>query len=123
MALPPTALPPDLVEHARRLRRDATEAESALWDLLRDRRFGGLKFRRQGPLPPYVLDFFCVEKRLAIELDGGHHADPREVAADGARTAFLSERGIRVVRCWNHEVLRDLEAVVATLWAAVHPGE
>lgn len=63
------------IEHARKLRTDMTDAERRLWSLLRNRRGGGRKFRRQHPIGPYIADFACVERRLIIEADGGQHAD------------------------------------------------
>ena len=91
-----------------------------MWALLRSRRFGGFKFRRQAPFPPYVLDFYCAAARLAVELDGGQHTEPAQVARDAERTALLAGKGIRVLRFWNHEVLGQPEAVLSALWAEVH---
>ena len=118
-------LPADLVEDARRLRRDATDAENFLWKMVRNRRFGGFKFRRQFAVPPYVLDFYCAELRLGIELDGGQHAEPERVDADRRRSEFLERHGIRGVRFWNNEVLgEDVGSFVARLWNLLHrsPG-
>jgi very-short-patch-repair endonuclease len=115
----PSRLPEHLVENARRFRREATDAEDLLWEMLRDRRFGGFKFRRQVPVPPYVLDFYCVAARTAVELDGGQHAQIAHARADEARSALLAKRGIRVLRFWNDEVLRNPEAIAEALWAAL----
>src|SRR5436190_5254257 len=115
-------LPAHLVENARRLRREATDAEGLLWQMLRDRRFGGFKFRRQAQIPPYVLDFHRNQARLAVELDGGQHAETAQAFADEARSAFLAGRGIRVLRFWNDEVLRDPEGITERLWAALQEG-
>src|SRR3989442_1833042 len=108
-----------LSPHAKRLRRDETDAERKLWMRLRDRQLNGLKFRRQQPIGRYVVDFFCPERRLVIELDGGHHAD--QVQADQRRTEFLNTAGYRVLRFWDHEVLANTDAVLQQIAAAVNP--
>jgi len=113
------ALPADIKVFARNLRGSQTDAENLFWYLLRDRRFLGLKFRRQHPVPPYVLDFYCEELRLAIELDGGQHNDPEGIERDRERDIFLARHNIRVLRYWNDDVLTRLEDVLEHLWAAV----
>jgi len=107
------------VEFARQLRRRQTDAESRLWGYLRDRRFLGLKFRRQVPSGRYVLDFYCHELRMAVELDGGQHL---ESAYDIERDAWLVEQGIRVVRFWNHDVLARTDVVLEALRLTVESG-
>ncbi|MBI4488448.1 MAG: endonuclease domain-containing protein [Deltaproteobacteria bacterium] len=97
-------------DRARRLRRDQTEAEHRLWRRLRARQLCDTKFRRQHPIGPFIVDFCCVEGRLVVELDGGQHAV--EVERDQRRTAYLAERGYRVLRFWDHEVLTNIEAVM-----------
>ena len=97
--------------HARPLRQNLTDAERALWNQLRARRLNGLKFKRQGTLRPYVVDFYCSEARLVVEADGGQHDHPR----DAARTEWLLREGYRVIRFWNHEVLGDLEGVLQAI--------
>src|SRR5882672_5523242 len=84
---------------ARRLRRDMTEAEKRLWYLLRGHRFDGMKFKRQVPVGPYIVDFASISLRLIIELDGGQHDSRRE--HDARRTAWLEADGYRVIRFWN----------------------
>src|SRR5262249_7534924 len=91
---------------ARRLRRSVTVVERLLWRRLRDRQLDGHKFRRQHPLGPYVLDFFCEARKLVIEIDGGQHAD--QVQHDERRTRWLEERGCRVIRFWNNDVTGNL---------------
>ena len=81
-----------------------------LWQHLRNRRLHGLKFRRQHPIERVIVDFYCAEKQLMIEVDGGIHEKQRE--QDAAGDAFLQERGYRVVRFRNEEVLNDIEAVL-----------
>ena len=106
-------------DFARKLRRDSTDAEQRLWQALRDRRLRGYKFRRQHPVPPYILDFYCVELALALELDGGGHREPEQRRHDEARTAFLNQRGILVKRFTNYEVLLQTETLVDHLWILV----
>ena len=107
---------PDLIiRRARDLRRNRTLAERRLWSLLRDRRCNGYKFRFQHPVPPYVVDFACVERRLVIEVDGGQHG----VATDARRTAFLEAHGYTVIRFWNNDVLGNLEGVYEVILAAL----
>ena len=97
-----------LIDRARRLRRDSTAAERALWALLRAWQLDGHKIRRQAPIGPYIVDFLCHERRLIVEVDGGQHAD--EIAYDTRRTAWLNAKGYEVVRLWNNDVLEDPEA-------------
>ena len=112
-------IPPEAIAFARKLRHEQTDAESLMWYLLRDRRLGGHKFRRQHPMPPYTLDFYCHEMGLVIELDGGQHAESER---DGRRDVWLGQQGLRVLRYWNNQVLQETEAVLADIWAALHDG-
>ncbi len=107
---------PRSLAHARRLRGDMTEAEKRIWYLLRRRQFGGLNFRRQAPIDPYIVDFACLSIRLVIELDGGQHDANAE--ADARRTAWLESQGYRVLRFWNNEVFENLDGVLHTISAA-----
>ncbi|WP_428311054.1 ATP-dependent RNA helicase HrpA [Hydrocarboniphaga sp.] len=108
---------------ARELRAQSTDAESKLWYLLRDRRLNGLKFRRQHPVGAYTLDFYCDESKLAVELDGGQHNESAQQVHDTERTAFLSSRGINLLRFWNDEFLKQPESVLeAILAAAARPS-
>jgi very-short-patch-repair endonuclease len=100
----------ELKNRARRLRREQTEAENKLWARLRARQLGGAKFRRQHSIGPFIADFFCIERGLVIELDGGQHAD--QVKRDQRRTAFIELCGYRVLRFWDNEVLQNIEAVL-----------
>ena len=98
-----------MVNHrARALRRDMTDAERRLWAALRHRRLRHLKFRRQHPLGPFIVDFACIEHRLIVEADGGPHADSDD---DARRTALLESRGWRVLRFWNNDILANPEGV------------
>ncbi|MCO5055119.1 DNA methyltransferase [Thermomonas sp.] len=110
--------PKEATDFARSLRQHGTDAEQGLWQLLRDRRLGGFKFRRQHPLPPYTLDFYCDAAKLCIELDGSQHEDA--AAHDARRDAFLHARGIRTLRVWNNEALENLEGVLEGIWNALH---
>ena len=94
---------PILRDRARRLRRERTDAERTLWQRLRGKQLGGLKFRRQHVVGPWILDFYCPECRLAVELDGGQHNETENRRRDEARTAFLEDRGmaVRAIRTWR----------------------
>ena len=100
MQVPPAQLTPmtkpAATARARELRRQSTAAETRLWHFLRDRRLRGLKFRRQHAVGPYILDFYCSEARLAIEVDGGGHAETEQKAYDRERTRAIAARGIRL---------------------------
>ncbi|MFN3934542.1 endonuclease domain-containing protein [Parvibaculum sp.] len=104
------------VPRARHLRMMQTEAEARLWSRLRNRMLGGFKFRRQVPIGPYIADFVCVERMLVVEADGGQHADN---AADKRRTRYLEERGYRVIRFWNPDVLSNTEGVLEMILIAL----
>ncbi|MGB3041694.1 MAG: DUF559 domain-containing protein [Xanthobacteraceae bacterium] len=101
---------------ARRLRRNATDAELALWNRLRSRAVNGLKFVRQEPIGPYTVDFVCRERRLVVEVDGGQHAGS---ASDVVRDAWLIARSYRVLRFWNNDVLSNIAGVLETIAAAL----
>lgn len=103
--------------HARRLRREQTDAEARLWFYLRNCQLDGAKFRRQQPLGPFVVDFCCMEVGLVIEVDGGQHSE-RELA-DARRTQLLEEQGFLVLRFWNNEVLEQTEAVLERIMMAI----
>jgi len=98
--------------HARELRHATTEAEQKLWSFLRNRQLKGKKFRRQHPINQYVVDFYCHECNLAIELDGNFHRQVETKEYDESRTALLNENGITVLRFWNEEVLNEAEKVL-----------
>ena len=105
-----------LLPRARTLRRDQTDAESKVWNCLRNRRLGGCKWKRQVPIGPFVADFVCAEAMLIVEIDGGQHSE--QAARDARRTACLEQAGYRVIRFWNYEVNEDLEAVCTTIFTA-----
>ena len=95
---------------ARKLRKSMTDAERKLWRGLRLRQMHDHKFRRQFPLGPYIVDFVCLEARLIVEVDGGQHADEKN--GDAQRDAWLTSQNFRVLRYWNNQVLKELDAVL-----------
>ncbi|MEQ1321855.1 MULTISPECIES: endonuclease domain-containing protein [Acinetobacter] len=104
-----------LLEYAKSMRHDATNAEHLMWQLLRAQRFMNLKFRRQHVIEPYIVDFFCHELGLVVELDGGQHNTDESVAYDNGRTQFLEALGLKVIRYWNDDVLDRSEVVLEDL--------
>ena len=112
-------LEPGQLEFARQLRRAATDAETLLWRHLRGRQLAGRKFRRQHPVSPYVLDFYCEELHLGIELDGGQHYADEGAQHDQCRAESLLGSGIRLLRFSNREVLLELPAVLERIYLEV----
>jgi very-short-patch-repair endonuclease len=110
------------VPRARRLRRDATDAEQKLWRHLRRLSLPDSHFRRQATIGPYFADFACHRTRLVIEVDGGQHNEDRQVELDAARTAYLHSQGYRVLRFWNHDVLENIDGVLQTINEALKSG-
>lgn len=108
------AIPAFAKVRAREMRHEPTEAEKALWKLLRDRRLAALKWRRQFPLGDFIVDFVCLEHRLVVECDGSQHADN---ARDDKRDAWLISQEFNIARFWNHEVLNERESVMDTILA------
>ncbi|CAN5609130.1 hypothetical protein BH20VER3_BH20VER3_04980 [soil metagenome] len=104
---------------ARYQRRHGTKAERILWQHLRNRAVCGHKFRRQHPLEPYILDFYCPEAHLAVELDGSGHAYALRRRQDQLREDFFAQRGIRILRFWNDEVFENLDGVLQVIWWAL----
>jgi very-short-patch-repair endonuclease len=87
-----------------------------MWQWLRDRRFTNYKFRRQQPIGPYILDFFCPEAKLSIELDGNQHGFPGAKTHDEKRAQFFATSGIKELRFWNGQLRRESEAIRATIF-------
>ena len=114
-------VPEDLLAFARKLRTEQTDAEQLIWRLLRDRRLAGAKFRRQHPVEAgdkkFILDFYCHDLMLAVELDGGQHQV--HAARDETRTTALEKLGISVLRFWNNDVLQQTEPVLEKIWMTV----
>ena len=94
---------------ARKLRKNLTEAERTLWRYLRLRQFDGNKLRRQQPIGRYIVDFVCLEKKLIVEVDGGQHSE--QVVYDSERNEWLERQGFRILRFWNNQVLKEIDAV------------
>jgi very-short-patch-repair endonuclease len=116
------------VELARHLRSNPAAAERTAWRLLRNRRVLGLKFRRQHPIARFVVDFYCAELRLVLEIDGGVHDDQRKSELDDARSAWLETRGYRVLRVRSGEVSepvlkRLVQEVLSLRSPSPHRGE
>ena len=103
-----------LIEEAKRMRKEPTDAEAALWELLRDKKLGD-KFRRQHLIDDFIVDFVCLSKNLVIEVDGGYHNDPTQKEYDQQRTLYLNEKGFKVIRFTNEEVLGNTEAVLTKI--------
>lgn len=118
MATRLTRIQPALKKRSRALRKAMSEAEKRLWMHLRRGQLKGCRFRRQHPYGFYVLDFVCLEAKLVIEVDGGQHL--QQMDRDARRTAWLEQRGFRILRFWNHEVVSEIEAVKAVIEHALH---
>ena len=107
---------------ARKLRENQTDVEGKLWSRLRDRQLSGVKFRRQHPIGPFIVDFYCLERGLIVELDGSQHVQRN--TADKRRTRFLEGLGYRVLRFWNNDVLSNFDGVLERISEALdgpHP--
>jgi 5-methyltetrahydrofolate--homocysteine methyltransferase len=102
-------------ERARSLRKTMTGPERKLWRELSGRAAGGLRFRRQHPIGPYIADFVCLEKRLVVEVDGELHALDDQIEHDRRRTAWLESEGYRVIRFWSNEVMDNIGGVVEAI--------
>ncbi len=106
-------MPSNLTRTAKKLRRNATQVETILWNQLRAKQIKGVKFRRQQPIDEFIVDFVSFEKKLIIELDGGQHAQARE--EDHERDKRLSGKGYTVLRFWDNEVLENLTGVLEVI--------
>ena len=106
-----------LKTNARQLRKNLTDAEKRLWQILRLRQVKGLKFRRQFQVGRYIVDFACPSRQLIVEVDGGQHAE--QVEYDDERTKWLESQGFRVLRFWNNEIQMNLEGVKETIYNAL----
>jgi very-short-patch-repair endonuclease len=105
---------------AKKLRANTTPHERILWRALKELPIEGTHFRRQAPIGPYVVDFFCPAMRLIVELDGGHHNEDATAERDRERQTWLEREGYRVLRFWNSEIARELNAVMDRIYAEVH---
>ena len=104
-------------DRAKHLRKNATNAERLLWHHLRRYQINGHKFRRQQPMGRYIVDFVCFEKKVIIELDGGHHS--QQVEYDTTRTEWLESQGFRVLRFWNNQIMKETDAVKSVILEAL----
>ena len=101
-----------ILSHARAMRRDPTRAERKLWQALRKRQAGGLKYRRQVPLGPYIADFYCSSAQLVVEVDGISHLDS---SSDAIRDEWMKRHGLRIFRVTNSDVFSNLEGIVMAI--------
>lgn len=101
-----------LRQFAKQMRREPTPTENKAWQILRNRRLSGFKFRRQHPFGKYILDCYCPAAKVVVELDGDSHATPEGQAIDVERTRYLEVRGVLVLRFWNSEVAEERDAIV-----------
>ncbi len=109
------------VRQARSFRKKSTDAEKRPWSCLRNRKLAGLKFRRQHPLADRTIDLFCADAKLAVELDGSGHLGELRQGSDLDREIELYEKGIRILRFRNSEVLENLESVLNSIVYAIEP--
>lgn len=106
---------PEHKELRRKLRRDPSLGEKVLWQYLCNRQFHGLKFRRQHGIGKYVVDFYCAEAKVAVEVDGDFHAEPTAVAYDRERDSYIRQHGVRVIRFIAIDVIGNTDDVLNTL--------
>jgi very-short-patch-repair endonuclease len=105
-------------EPARRLRRNQTDVERLVWFRLRDRRLAGWKFKRQVPIDRFIVDFFCADAKIIVELDGGQHDQDKEREAN--RTRILEAMGYLVLRFWNNDVMRNIDGVLEEILSTIN---
>ncbi len=105
----------EVKERRKALRKEMPPAEIILWNVLRDKKLGGLKFRRQYSIGPFIVDFYCSQLKLAIEIDGESHFVEGADSRDRERQAFIEAKGIHVLRFTNRDVYERLEGVVAQI--------
>jgi very-short-patch-repair endonuclease len=107
----------NLTYKARSLRHNQTDVEHLLWQKLRNRQVLNFKFRRQFPIDPFIVDFCCLELKLIIELDGSQHLE--QVTYDERRSLCLAQRGFKVIRFWNNEVIENSEGVLERIYLII----
>jgi very-short-patch-repair endonuclease len=118
---PTRTVHPAILARARELRRPLTPQEAKLWGRLRRKQLYGIKFRRQHPMDRFILDFFCYQHKLVVEVDGGQHSEPVQHAYDQARTEWLEGRGLRVIRFTNGDIDTNIDGVLSEIarWCGV----
>jgi len=109
----------NLKEPARRLRKNMTNAERKLWSKIRIKQVKGYQFLRQRPIGSYIVDFYCPEAKLVIEVDGGQHFTREGQESDRSRDIYLRSLGLRVLRFNNHDVMKNIQSVVDEIFEAV----
>jgi len=119
--MPKIPLPAEILKRCCALRKNDTDAEKRLWSFLRNRQLN-MKFRRQYPFQGYILDFYCHAAQLAIEVDGGGHLEEGQALYDQERTLVLNSHGIKVLRFFNEEILKELEKVILAIWEELTPS-
>jgi len=107
----------------RKLRKTQTPYEHKLWQVLRNRGFANLKFRRQYKIGNYVVDFVCLSKKLVIELDGGYHNELQQMKKDIIRQNFIENKGYKIIRFWNSEITKNIDGVLDKLLSVVNNEE
>jgi len=106
-----------LTNKAKSLRRNQTDVEHLLWQKLRNRQLLNFKFRRQFPIDPFIVDFTCLELKLIIELDGSQHFEQAQY--DNERSFYLAQRGFKVIRSWNNDVINNIEGVLEKIYFVI----
>ncbi|WP_289028478.1 endonuclease domain-containing protein [uncultured Algoriphagus sp.] len=106
---------PEIHKRAKELRKQMTPAEKVLWNFLKNKSLEGFKFRRQHPIDKYIVDFYCHQKKLVIEVDGSIHDQLDQKEYDSGRTSVLEEFGLKVIRFRNEEVLDNFQSVIGRI--------
>lgn len=107
--------------YAKQLRKNMTDCEQQLWYYLRAKRFLGLKFKRQVPIGKYIVDFLCLDYKIAIELDGSGHLEDKQIEYDSKRDEYIKSRGYRIIRILDNE-LKDIESVLEYIRVNINPS-
>ena len=108
---------------ARNLRKNSTIQERRLWNLLKNRQFHNLKFKRQQPIGDYIVDFICKDAKIIIEIDGGQHNEPENIEYDKSRTEYLNTLGYKIIRFWNNEIYENIEGAILRLKKEINPHQ
>ncbi|MFP4023038.1 MAG: endonuclease domain-containing protein [Thiohalospira sp.] len=106
---------PEIFETAKVLRNHMTDSEKLLWEKLKDNQLNGIKFRRQHPISQFIVDFYCHQKKLVIELDGSIHQKNAQQERDKGRQFMLEELGLTVIRFKNEEIKKDISNVISKI--------